>query len=395
MPALDGVRGIAVSLVLLYHFYIYQRTYAVRDPAWLLPAVKLFNLGSSMGWAGVEMFFVLSGFLITGILSDGKDGASLRGFYARRARRILPLYYTVLLLHLLVFRHLTLPTWANLEYVVRHQVWYWTFFTNFLFAAPDGWHRLTSHFWTLAIEEQFYLLWPLIVCRYRREHAMRACLAILVAGTLLRLGLALEGVRPQVSYLLTPTELDGLAAGAFLALAIRAPSARPFALRWGRELTIGAVAVICAMIVYRRAFSFSDPLVPVIGFSCLAIAFGALVLTAARASSEGMVGATLSHPALRFLGRYSYAIYLLHMPIIQLWRAPQRAESWLVSDGVPPFVAHVAYIAVVTSVVILAALVSWHTIESPFLRMRPAARLSALRRAGWIKVPARGSAADY
>jgi len=147
VPGLDGIRGIAVTLVLLYHFFIYRRTYAAADPSWLRPFAVLFNNGSSVGWTGVELFFVLSGFLITGILDDARGRTGyFKVFYGRRALRILPLYYAVLAVHLVVFSHVSLPGWANVRYISDHQAWYWLFGTNFLFASHAGWHRLTSHF---------------------------------------------------------------------------------------------------------------------------------------------------------------------------------------------------------------------------------------------------------
>ena len=119
---LDGIRGIAVLLVLLFHFFIYRRVYPVEDPSWLKPAARLFNIGSSMGWIGVELFFVLSGFLITGILDDARGGSRyFSRFYSRRALRILPLYYAVLAMHLLVFSQMALPVWANIQYISDHQ----------------------------------------------------------------------------------------------------------------------------------------------------------------------------------------------------------------------------------------------------------------------------------
>ncbi|MDB4912933.1 MAG: oatA 2 [Gemmatimonadetes bacterium] len=374
---LDGIRGIAVILVLLYHFFIYHRSYAAQDPSWLQPMARLFDIASAMGWVGVEMFFVLSGFLITGILDDARGHAGyFRSFYGRRALRILPLYYAVLLIHLVVFSHETLPVWANIRYVELHQGWYWLFLTNFLFASPAGWHRLTSHFWTLAIEEQFYLVWPMLVFWLDRRHMMRLCQFTLCAAFALRLFLLWDGVAAQELYLLTPTELDGLVAGAFLALAVRQKGEAPFVLRQGRWFAAIAALVLAAVILLRRGLAFTDPVVSLVGFSSFAIVFGALIFLAARGSSaQGATATPLSRtlgtPLLTFFGRYSYAIYLLHMPIIQLWRAPQRAETWLVGDGMAPFVAHLCYVLVVSASVAGAALLSWYLFEQPMLALRP------------------------
>ena len=372
IPALDGIRGAAVALVLLYHFFIFRRIYATHDPFWLSPVARLFDLGSSMGWVGVQLFFVLSGFLITGILEDARGRTGyFRVFYGRRALRILPLYYAVLIVHLVVFPRISLPAWANIQYVSIHQGWYWLFATNSLFASAAGWPRLTAHFWTLAIEEQFYLVWPLLVWWLGRRSTMRLCQIILCGGFALRCILLKDGVTPQTLYLLTPTELDGLVVGAFLALALREKDYTTWVLKYGRLVTGAAAVVIGAVFLMDHGLSFRDPIVSLLGFTGLAVLFGAITLAAAKDSSVTHSRFGFSNPVLTFLGRYSYAIYLLHMPIIQLWRPAQRAESWLVTDGMAPFAAHLCYILGVSLTIVAAALLSWHVLERPLLRLRP------------------------
>ena len=116
---------------------------------------------------------------------------------------------------------------------------------------------------------------------------------------------------------------------------------------------------------------FRSPIVSLLGFTGLAVLFGAITLAAAKDSSVTHSRFGFSNPVLTFLGRYSYAIYLLHMPIIQLWRPAQRAESWLVTDGMAPFAAHLCYILGVSLTIVAAALLSWHVLERPLLRLRP------------------------
>ena len=369
--ALDGIRGIAVSLVLLYHFSLYHQTFFRSNPWWLRPEAWVFDVGSQMGWIGVEMFFVLSGFLITGILEDAKGHRHyFTSFYWRRALRILPLYYAVLLLYLVVLPHWPMPAWANLDFVREHQLWYWSFLSNFLFAGPAGWPRLSSHFWTLAVEEQFYLAWPLVVFWLDRKRVINVCVALMAGGLVLRILLITHGIAPRVAYLLTPTELDGLLAGALLAMAIRSPSPRPFVIRHGRFLVCLSLIVLAAVVLRDHGLAFADPLVPLLGFTALAVLFGSLVYVGATKGSTSHIATILGNPAGRFLGRYSYAIYLLHMPIIQLWRAPMQAEVLLVANGIPPFLAHLAYMIAVTAGILLLSLVSWYFLERPFMRLR-------------------------
>jgi len=156
IPALDGIRGLAVLLV----FYCHT---TLIDPGGALG--KLFVSSSRISWAGVDLFFVLSGFLITGILFDakGKD-FYFRNFYARRTVRIFPLYYAFLLVALVL---LPIVTPASLADVYLHEfptqkVWYWLYLSNF-YQAFHPTHHLVFVSWSLAIEEQFYLCWPLVV----------------------------------------------------------------------------------------------------------------------------------------------------------------------------------------------------------------------------------------
>src|SRR5262249_49808445 len=145
---------------------------------------RLVIKAASYGMLGVDLFFVLSGFLITGLLLDAKGRPHyFRNFYARRTLRIFPLYYLVLAALFLVLPHLaTLP--MNLETAREHQGWLWAYVANFYIAAQSSWAALSyvSHFWSLAIEEHFYLIWPALVFLTTRETLERACLVVIVLG---------------------------------------------------------------------------------------------------------------------------------------------------------------------------------------------------------------------
>src|SRR5687768_1805284 len=177
-PALDGLRGTAVIAVLVCH-------YAVLLPR--TPAVGLLEIG----WAGVDLFFVLSGFLITGILLDARGTPHyLRNFYARRALRIFPLYYGFLAVTLLVSLAVKLAPGASHE-GLRHlwaaQPSLWTYTANYWMPAQTAWSpwsEVVIPLWSLSVEEQFYLVWPLVVCRLSERGLVRLCVGI-VAGALL------------------------------------------------------------------------------------------------------------------------------------------------------------------------------------------------------------------
>ena len=158
IPELDGLRGIAILMVLLVHFGMFQPQGHAEAAVF-----RFFE----MGWAGVDLFFVLSGYLITTILLKAKTSAFYyTHFYIRRFLRIFPLYYVFLTGFLLV------TLWQGAP--VLEQVWYWSYLANFRIGLG---HRIDglSHFWSLAIEEQFYLVWPLVIRHLRLRNIAVLC----------------------------------------------------------------------------------------------------------------------------------------------------------------------------------------------------------------------------
>jgi len=210
IPALDGVRGLAVLVVFLCHY-----GGGAQSPNRYVHAVGELT---KFGWCGVTLFFVLSGFLITGILWQGRHHAHWwKNFYVRRCLRIFPLYYFVLAILFLVIPAVTTVPPA-LEEARRHQAWLWTYTANFFLAAKASWAlTYVSHFWSLAIEEHFYLLWPLVVFSFRRETLERICLWVIGAALALRIALSLAGVSELSISVLTPCRVDTLCVGALLA----------------------------------------------------------------------------------------------------------------------------------------------------------------------------------
>src|SRR5262249_55951728 len=213
---LDGVRGVAILLVMLFHFGAVVSEGGAPTGA----ASKLVQRAVGAGWCGVDLFFVLSGFLITGILYDTKGQPGYyRTFYARRTVRIFPLYYGLLVASFLV------RPWAGLGPPAPegYQGWFWLYLANVLRVVHGGeaCGRL-EHFWSLAVEEHFYLIWPFVVRTLGRAALLRACVGVGVAALAFRAFAVAKGW-PFAAYMLTPARVDTMAVGAWLALAARGP----------------------------------------------------------------------------------------------------------------------------------------------------------------------------
>ena len=207
IPELDGVRGLAILLVLLFHF-------GARPQGVPRLLTGLFALG----WTGVDLFFVLSGFLITGILIRTKECSNyFRSFYARRALRIFPLY----VLTIVAYFYIALPIahhfgkWSSWDNSLG--TWYWLHISNWQSSFGNEVPLLT-HYWSLAIEEQFYLLWPLVVFFLPNSKLPHICIMIIAVSFGLRCIFQVQlDLYPSLLCRLTPFRLDALAFGGLLA----------------------------------------------------------------------------------------------------------------------------------------------------------------------------------
>ncbi|HEV3048908.1 MAG TPA: acyltransferase, partial [Longimicrobium sp.] len=309
IPALDGLRGCAVLGVLLLHF-----TSAMGAPAGA-PA-RLVKQAFSLGWTGVDLFFVLSGFLITGILADARETPHrFRTFYARRALRILPLYYAFIVLLFVVP-----PLVGVRAYTISFadQLPYWLYLQNFRPLNGPA-RELAAHLWSLAIEEQFYLVWPLLIFTLSRTAALRVC-ALCVAGAVaFRVAGAFTVDDLRSLYFLTPGRIDGLALGGMIALVMRGDGGPQRLRRMApAALTVSAAAVAGAAL-HPSGFDPGGVYMVTVGYTALACFFGA-VLVLALDGGRSILPRLLSTPVLRFFGRYSYGLYVVHLPLIVLGR---------------------------------------------------------------------------
>lgn len=307
IPALEGVRGVAILAVLAHQLCI--------DGHPNVRAVSLVLLPFQVGWIGVQLFFVLSGFLITRILLDTRDAENYwSSFFARRALRIFPLYYLLLTCVFVIAPRL----WDTPE--LRHaqhlQAWYWLYAANALSLIDDG-VRPLGHCWSLSVEEQFYLLWPLAV-RFLRERALaRLCIAVAVAALLLRTGLRLAGARVELCYELLPARADALALGALAAVVIRRDDfLTRIAPRLGRA-TVAALVLLGVVGLAGKGLARTNIVTQTAGYTAVAVASALIIVraTVETAQGQGRLAAALSSSLLRRYGKYSYAIYIVHLPL--------------------------------------------------------------------------------
>ncbi len=372
LPPLDGVRGLAILAVLAYHFF----GYAAVDIGSPGPAIdRVFHEITGAGWTGVDLFFVLSGFLITGILIDAKarTGHYFRTFYARRTLRIFPAHYFYLALLFLLIPLLAPSANSAVDTLAEDRLWFITFTGNILVVIhgatrPDFF--VTGHLWSLGVEEQFYLTWPALILLMNRRNLIAACITIVALALALRVGMTAGGVDGSVSLTLTPARMDSLAIGGIIALALK--DARDFQVlrRVLPGLAIAAAAIVAVIAAVNGGLDALDRSSSTIGYTLIALAFGGLVLHAISAQPGTRSYRFLTTPALTSAGRYSYAMYLVHLPIA--WLLYQRTD---IASEVPalagshlPGEAVFALAAFVPTFVI--AWLSWRLLETPFLRLK-------------------------
>jgi peptidoglycan/LPS O-acetylase OafA/YrhL len=363
LPALDGLRGVAIGLVLLIHFWLYL---GMTDKTLLDRAVNRVFLGA---WVGVDLFFTLSGFLITGILLDTKsDRRPLYNFYGRRFLRIFPPYYLFLTVYLVLIAHLLKPPLFAPE--LPYQAWYWTYAAN-IRVAIHGWRDpVLVHFWSLAVEEQFYLVWPFVVLGCDRRTLGRCAAGMVVIALGLRV-LCWKLKMAEAAYALTPCRMDSLAAGAFVAVQMREGVARETMLKWAKRAGLAACAGIAAIAVTLGRFSHFDAPTYTLGISLVAVA-SASVITAACCAGEGsVVYRVFAGSGLRAMGRVSYGMYILHVPILCLLLLPgldMRHTKPVLGGNLAPWLVLETILG--GGVIYLGALASWHIYEKRLLGLK-------------------------
>jgi peptidoglycan/LPS O-acetylase OafA/YrhL len=361
-PALDGVRGIAILSVFLFD--------CLKLPEGGAISFVLRKL-SAAGWTGVDLFFVLSGFLITGILLDsrGKRGY-LSSFFARRSLRIFPLYFLALWTTFILTPQLAefvtslQPIAAEVQVLAKSQVWFWTYLQNWWIASLGRWPDVNylNHFWSLAVEEQFYLVWPFVVGWLSLRGLTRLCWVCVVGALALRIGVWTSGA-PSVIHYTTIARLDSLCLGALFAIGLRSPV-------WYRRLSRMAVPVIAGLAVAIVGIDVVWPVLAIqsagaqtIGHSLLGVLFGAFVFSAAALKPSHFAARVLSQRWLTLPGQFSYAMYVMHRPVHQL----VLKLDW---SALPVALQPLAIFVATLAAALMFAALSWRFIEKPFLSLK-------------------------
>lgn len=349
MPQLDAVRTFAVAAVLLQHFMGSDR----------LPALL-----ASLPWGhlGVALFFVLSGFLITGILIRSRDlvaaqkqsaGFAARQFYIRRFLRIFPLYYFVIALGLV----LAIPP-------VR-EIWHWliSYTMNVYVSLRGDENYLFSNFWSLAVEEQFYVVWPWVVLFAPRKWLLPATLVMIASGPAWRMYAFTHGLNFVALYKMTPACLDSLGMGALLAQARHSLLTKETIRKYVNRLIlpVGLVLSVCLWALVYFEINWSANIVL---FDLSVAMIFCWFINSASMGFGGVAGSLMASRPLVYCGKISYGIYVYHQftpPILGFLSAKAgfsyQPHGWL-------------SLVLGVSLTLVFSSLSWYLLEQPVSNLK-------------------------
>ncbi len=301
IPELDGVRGLAIALVLVYHYVDVQ-----------VPGYKVLNyafLPAHLMWSGVDLFFVLSGLLIGGILLDYRESPHYYStFYARRIHRIFPIYY--LMVALLFVGASAFP--ASPLFAGTMPLWTYPLYAQNLmgdFTRAPAWIGVS---WSLAVEEQFYLLFPLVVRLFSRQVLLRLMVGVILGAPLLRTVLVMHGWGFEQVYPLLPCRADELALGVVAAIMMRSETAKAWVKDNCKGLYLCLMALLLVLPTMLKWTTYRY--VGTIGYSIFGVTCFLLILLLLIAPLP-LMKRTFNAGWLRWLGMVSYCVYLIHEPV--------------------------------------------------------------------------------
>jgi peptidoglycan/LPS O-acetylase OafA/YrhL len=360
IDSLDGFRGIAILLVFFFH-------YLPRNPS------NPLSWMASLGWTGVDLFFVLSGFLITGILYDTRQSTNFfKAFYARRALRLFPVYFLAVGIVLSAATLLRTPmSWKAIPFYI--------YGANLMLPLKGGTPDFTPyfncvHFWSLSVEEQFYSLWPLVVFLVpSRRTLMQICAGGIVGALIFRVVLTHLGVSTWILYTELPARMDSLLAGGMLALAVRGPRPAAWLSRTRLYWVMAGCGLVLVILLFRaRTLFFTSTAMTSWGYTMIA---GVYVCLLALALVPGTMANQVGRlSVLRFFGRYSYGLYVWHdlpSPVCVSW------QSWFTRHIHPLVVGQLVYAVAMLVLFTAVAVASYHLLELRFLKLKSRFRYAA------------------
>ena len=339
---IDSLRAFAVLAVMVHHF---------------LPVEKIIPDFMTLGLLGVRFFFTLSGFLITGILIRGQ---TIGRFYMRRALRIFPAYYACLLVVVL----------AGVPDARQYLAWHAVYLSNVLFVFFPATGKATGHFWSLAVEEQFYLVWPWLVLKMPARHLWKLPVAAILCTIVFKGALAYTVGGHPAGGLLPFACLDSLGLGGLLAVFGHDPRLIPY-----RERFMKASLVLGSMILLAQAVIFVTNHGYRILITSYYLGISLIFVWLVGKAADGKLWKIVEVRPLLYTGKISYGLYLWHnfMPGLAVWLLGDAAPAWLW-----PVVATILTFAI--------AATSWKLIEAPMnslkdrigATVRPATRVEVL-----------------
>jgi peptidoglycan/LPS O-acetylase OafA/YrhL len=342
-PQFDGLRALAVLTVMVDHFGADVPNFPLPD--WI-----------HLGATGVRLFLVLSGYFITASLRRARDrmdldgfsaGRTIGSFYWRRFLRISPAYFAFVAIALIL----------NIGAIRQNWPWVLSGTVNWLIAWKNQWPLTISHLWSICVQEQFYLIWPLLILLLPRKWMLHAILSVALAGIAFRIGCVIFSVPTIARWVLPFGSLDSLAAGA--------------ALGWCGAQLRGSragwlVAAIClSMLALAAVLRLGDP-TQLRSVMVEPLEAGAFVILVARTATGfgGYTARFLTHPGLVFAGRISYGLYIYHILVAMLF------QRWLPSQLRFLITTPSLRLMVFGMATVVVAALSWRFIEQPISRFR-------------------------
>jgi len=313
IPQLDGIRGLAIILVISFHYW---------------GNIPIF----SFGWCGVDLFFVLSGYLITSrLIALQQQKNSLQKFYINRALRILPLYYLVLIIFYIGFSLLVKKQNFYLFNFYNHS-WlsFVLFFQNWSLIFYNGVkENFLDHFWSLAVEEQFYLAWPFFLYLFwQKKYFFKLIFTIVISIIIVRTALYINhpGILDYKYYFYNSfCRMDGFLIGGCLYI---------FQKHRNNKLPsfyyLTAFVIIIAGIFLTGNANGNNPFLSTIGYSLIAVTFAGLIEYATNSSNK-LLSTIFNYPWIKFTGKISYGLYIFHLIVLRSLQL--RIENWFLKSG--------------------------------------------------------------